>query len=418
MTFHDYNDYGNCVVNGRNLCDELKSGYEGGHSGWDVQTKSVAGDSTANDLFYSLTSGKVIRAKEEENRAKEEENKWGTIAVYDSVYDKTTLYLHARRIDVFVEQFVNVGDPLGIQGNRGLHPPSNENEDEHVHIEVRIGKRNKASDGKGASQNTSWPTIDPVPYLYESITSTTGTPTPTPDRLYWKISGNITGGPDLQIVAGDLAEMVAEFSSRPSGTFTFTFKIYETDWSGSRLLKDATVPPISVPATNLEQDGSTYKLSASWRSVFSVGEEFYSPNQAEYYFTVEQGGTVLRSMLDDANKRDDKLYPLLEVVRAAPKPDALVAEDFALAHNYPNPFNPATTIKYVLPQASAVRWEIFNVAGQMVRTLVAKHQEVGRYAVRWDATDDRGHRVSSGIYFYRLQAGSEFVEVKKMLMVR
>ena len=349
---------------------------------------------------------------------KEQKNKWGTIAVYDSVYDKTTLYLHARRIDVSMGQFVNVGDSLGIQGNFGL--ATDPNVREHVHIEVRIGKRNQSSNGKGASQCTSWPTIDPVPYLYESITSTTGTPTLTPDRLYWKISGGITGGPDLQIVAGDLTEMVAEFSSRPSDTFTFTFSIYETDWSwyGYRLVADTAVPPVSVSATNVEQDGGTYKLSTSWRSVFSVGEERHSPNKAEYYFTVEQDGTVLRSMLDDANKRDDKLYPLLEVVRAAPKPDAPVAEDFALAYNYPNPFNPATTIKYVLPQASAVRLEIFNVAGQMVRTLVAKRQEAGRYAVRWDATDDRGHRVSAGIYFYRLQAGSEFVEVKKMLMVR
>ncbi len=243
-----------------------------------------------------------------------------------------------------------------------------------------------------------------------------GTPTLTPDRLYWKISGGITGGRDLQIVAGDLVEMVAEFSSLPSGTFTF--KIYETDWSGYRLVEDVAVPPVSVSATNVEQDGGTYKLSTSWRSVFSVGEEFYSPDQAEYYFTVEQSGTVLRSMLDDANKRDDKLYPLLEVVYVAPEPDAPVAEDVALVHNYPNPFNSATTIKYALPQASAVRLDIFNVAGQMVRTLVAKRQEAGRYAVHWDATDDRGHRVSSGIYFYRLQAGSEFVEVKKMLMVR
>ena len=416
-TFHDYNDYGNCPDD---WCDKPKSGYKGGHAGWDVQTKSVAGDSTDNELFYSLTSGRVIKGKEKKDN-------WGTIAVYDSVYDKTTLYLHSRRIAVSAGQFVNVGDSLGIQGNYGLHPAPNENKDEHVHIEVIIGQRDRSSNGKGASQSTRSPTIDPVPYLYESIISTTGTPTPTPDRLYWKISGDITGGPELQIVAGDSTEMVAEFSSRPFGTFTFS--IYETDWSRSwswsrfrydyRLVADTSVAPVSVSATNVERDGGTYKLSTSWKSVFSVGEEPDSPDRAEYYFTVGQDGTVLRSMLDDANRRDNnKLYPLLEVVRAAPKPNAPVAEDVALVHNYPNPFNSTTTIKYVLPQASMVRLEVFNIAGQMVRTLVADRQEAGHYAVRWDATADRGHRVSSGIYFYRLQAGSEFVEVKKMLMVR
>ena len=91
---------------------------------------------------------------------------------------------------------------------------------------------------------------------------------------------------------------------------------------------------------------------------------------------------------------------------------------FALADNFPNPFNPATTIKYALPQAADVELTVYNVLGQPVRTLVAEHQSAGRYAVEWDATDDSGHSLSSGIYFYRLQAGGEFREVKKMLLIK
>jgi hypothetical protein len=93
-------------------------------------------------------------------------------------------------------------------------------------------------------------------------------------------------------------------------------------------------------------------------------------------------------------------------------------EAFALANNYPNPFNPATTIKYALPEASNVTLEIYNVVGQVVRTLVADHQNAGRYVVQWDAANDSGHSLSSGIYFYRLQAGGEFLEVKKMLLLK
>jgi hypothetical protein len=93
-------------------------------------------------------------------------------------------------------------------------------------------------------------------------------------------------------------------------------------------------------------------------------------------------------------------------------------EAFALANNYPNPFNPATTIKYALPEASSVKLEIYNVVGQVVRTLVADHQNAGRYVVQWDAANDSGHSLSSGIYFYRLQAGGEFLEVKKMLLLK
>ena len=91
---------------------------------------------------------------------------------------------------------------------------------------------------------------------------------------------------------------------------------------------------------------------------------------------------------------------------------------FALADNYPNPFNPTTTIKYALPQAADVELTVYNVVGQPVRTLVAEYQSAGRYAVEWDATNDSGHSLSSGMYFYRLEAGGEFREVKKMLLLK
>ncbi len=91
---------------------------------------------------------------------------------------------------------------------------------------------------------------------------------------------------------------------------------------------------------------------------------------------------------------------------------------FSLAANYPNPFNPTTTIQYALPQAAAVELTVHNVVGQPVRTLVAEHQSAGRYAVEWDATDDSGHSVSSGLYLYRLQAGGQFQKVEKMLLLK
>ena len=93
-------------------------------------------------------------------------------------------------------------------------------------------------------------------------------------------------------------------------------------------------------------------------------------------------------------------------------------EVFALANNYPNPFNPATTIKYALPQAADVELTVYNVVGQPVRTLVAEHQSAGRYVVEWDATNDSGHSLSSGMYFYRLEASGEFLETKKMLLLK
>ena len=101
---------------------------------------------------------------------------------------------------------------------------------------------------------------------------------------------------------------------------------------------------------------------------------------------------------------------------AAAKQVASAPASFELAAAYPNPFNPSTTIGYALPQAADVRLDIYNVMGQRVRTLVAAHQPAGYYAVEWKATDDSGHTLSSGVYFYRLQAGA-FRSTKRMLLM-
>ena len=113
----------------------------------------------------------------------------------------------------------------------------------------------------------------------------------------------------------------------------------------------------------------------------------------------------------------DGAYGVDDLALPAPVELETLPEVYALGFNYPNPFNPETTIKYALPQASDVELVIYNSLGQTVRTLVAERQVAGRYAFTWDATNDRGHTVSSGIYLYRLRAG-EFVHVRKMLLVK
>ena len=92
--------------------------------------------------------------------------------------------------------------------------------------------------------------------------------------------------------------------------------------------------------------------------------------------------------------------------------------EFALLQNFPNPFNPDTTIGYELAESADVTLQIYNVVGQVVRTLmVAEPQSVGRYQVRWDGMDDRGTPVSSGIYFYQISAG-KFQDVRKLMLLK
>jgi len=85
---------------------------------------------------------------------------------------------------------------------------------------------------------------------------------------------------------------------------------------------------------------------------------------------------------------------------------------FQLEQNYPNPFNPVTTISYLLPSRSEVRLIIYNLLGEEVARLVDSIQPAGLQQITWDASG-----VSSGIYFYRIQAG-DFVQTKKMVLLK
>jgi hypothetical protein len=90
---------------------------------------------------------------------------------------------------------------------------------------------------------------------------------------------------------------------------------------------------------------------------------------------------------------------------------------FSLFQNFPNPFNPSTTIAYEIAAKSKVVLKIYNILGQEVRVLVNNHQIPGKYTVSWDGKDDRGKPVSSGMYIYRIQAGDKS-QSRKMLLLK
>ena len=90
---------------------------------------------------------------------------------------------------------------------------------------------------------------------------------------------------------------------------------------------------------------------------------------------------------------------------------------FVLNNNFPNPFNPTTQISYSLPTDAYVQLDIFNIRGQNVKTLVDQRQTAGVHNIVWDGRDNTGRSVSSGIYFYRIQAG-DVVITKRMTLLK
>jgi len=90
---------------------------------------------------------------------------------------------------------------------------------------------------------------------------------------------------------------------------------------------------------------------------------------------------------------------------------------FELRQNYPNPFNPATTIGYSLREAATVDLAIYDVLGQHVITLMSGRQQPGVYQTQWHGRDSSEQAVAPGVYFYRLDAGPEGVQTRRMLLV-
>jgi hypothetical protein len=89
----------------------------------------------------------------------------------------------------------------------------------------------------------------------------------------------------------------------------------------------------------------------------------------------------------------------------------------ALNGCYPNPFNPTTTISYSVKATTPVSVEIYNTKGQKVRTLVNETKAQGNYNITWNGTDDHGTKVTSGVYFFKMNAG-KFTSSKKMILMK
>jgi len=141
------------------------------------------------------------------------------------------------------------------------------------------------------------------------------------------------------------------------------------------------------------------------------------------------GGITLYYMLKTGIWMDDGTERSLEIAidslslmrvdgATAVDPDPAVRPaEFELYPNYPNPFNPATTIDYILPRNGYVEIEITDLLGRRLCTLVAEEVAAGPHKVTWDGLDDRGVPAASGMYLYTLKADG-YSETRKLLLMR
>jgi hypothetical protein len=179
------------------------------------------------------------------------------------------------------------------------------------------------------------------------------------------------------------------------------FYIAGTDGPILGLVKAAFVGPLSTVVANFYVKNGTLWITAG--------------SQATGAFLAKDVIIGAATQLNLATAFSGLLKAPAENNEALPTPDLPVT--YSLDQNYPNPFNPATTIRYQLPQDGQVRLDIFNVLGQLVRTLVDEPEQAGFYTIKWDGTNGEGLSAGSGVYFYRIQAG-DFVQSRKMMVLK
>jgi hypothetical protein len=209
--------------------------------------------------------------------------------------------------------------------------------------------------------------------------------------------------------------------------------------SGYSSAPDAAPPTVTVVQPNGGEfiaAGGTYEVL--WNAADDIGvvhvEVLLSIDSGATYPTTVAAGpydgsfswTVpaivsetcrLRVVAYDAvqNATSDDSDADFRITGATPADDVPV-QRLTLDQNHPNPFNPRTEIHFALPRAQEVQLRIYDVEGRLVRTLVAEPRQAGRHAVVWSGDNDRGERVASGLYFYRLTTEESSLTRKMMLL--
>jgi hypothetical protein len=247
----------------------------------------------------------------------------------------------------------------------------------------------------GIIENTEIELLVEISYEGEVWESTLNLPLVTPQIEYVEPLLSLISGADDQLNPGESAELYLIYQNTGAGvsydlaTTVFCYDSYITV-SGSDLI------PSIDPGTEV----------TTWQPIqISIAEN--CPVDYEFNLDLMAYDNIGASVFETI---------ALEVVYNVANDQNLPAVT-KLNKNYPNPFNPQTSISYSLKQAGPVKIEIFNIKGQLVRTLVNTTKKAGKYNAVWFGQNDSGSKVGSGIYFYKMQT-TDFTDIERMLLLK
>jgi hypothetical protein len=183
--------------------------------------------------------------------------------------------------------------------------------------------------------------------------------------------------------------------------------VFEKSGDGEYLLEYPDYPPPPDPGEKYYAGIYTEDTSIPGRPVRTVwvGHSFM-------YIRNATAGLPAR------NEFLKRVYTFFENGTAVDYTDDTTPKVFSLSQNFPNPFNPSTRIQFALPTKGHVSLKIYNVAGQLVKTLADEVYEAGSHELTWDGTNNLGSSVASGVYFYKIKAAGKYENQKKMVLLR
>ena len=193
-------------------------------------------------------------------------------------------------------------------------------------------------------------------------------------------------------------------------------EIYTLQWTastdaGGDSINYIVYAKIGVYPAQAIYDTSSISVPITYREILEGVFEELSGNSATIKLTVyAHDGTDSTKVTGDDRVLYVNRYYLSTQVEGVPV-------KFALHENYPNPFNPTTTLRFDLPEVSNLTLTIYNMLGQKVRTFNYQNTSAGYHSVKWNATNDYGNPVGAGVYLYQLQT-KDFVKTRKMVLLK
>ncbi len=218
----------------------------------------------------------------------------------------------------------------------------------------------------------------------------------------------------------DLASIVNEIANEDYSWFfeqwvyNAGFPIYNIKWHGQLLNENSYL--VNIRVEQIQSSPNYFKMPLRFRIISDESDStitFFNDCWIQDF--VFQFPGIPQDVIFDENNRI--LLKKVDIVSEVDHFIQKAPDDFVLSQNFPNPFNQSTIINFKIPRNGKVEFEIYNLLGNKVKTLVSDFKKAGNYQIKWDGTDDKGNLCQTGLYIYHLIFENK-IKTRKLLLIK